>query len=207
MKIQKQKKIIGNIMAVHTGQKTYKVISSNIDAISITGATILESGNIGPNGGYQVKVQHDLTGCGGADSGFFIKLNDSTKWTNISYEVLVLGSAACWTFNEQGFGQAADTTGQLGNGNLLQYNESLGDNVTWPSLSWEQAQFKTHNKVYACDNNVNNFFVYNTGSYRSFVMKRRRNTANSNFAGIHCGRSCSATGSGAITIIRNIRIW
>ena len=190
-------------MAINYGPKSFLVTCANIDSINITGGTILSSGDT--SNGYEVQFRHDAGGCGGPDTGIFVKLNDSLLWNNISWTWLGIGGAACWSFNVGGFGGAADPAGG-GTGNLQSYNPSLGDAITNSYLSWEVPQFQSHDRTYACDNDDNNFMRFNTGDYRSFIMKRRRNSMSS-LAGIHHGRSCSSTGAGSVTIIRGIRIW
>lgn len=190
-------------MAFDNGPRSFLITSANVDSVSITGGTILSSGNTSL--GYEVQFRHDLGGCGGPDSGVFIRLNDTFRWNNISWTWLGIGSAACWSFNVAGFGAAADPAGG-GTGNLLGYDPSLGDVIENPYLNWENPQFQSHNRVYACDNDDNNFMRYNTSSYRSFIMKRRRDSMAS-LAGVHHGRSCNSTGNESITIIRGIRIW
>lgn len=190
-------------MGINYGPKSLLVTSANIDSVNITGGTILSAGDTAF--GYEVQFRHDLFGCGGPDSGVFVKLNDSIVWNNISWTWLGIGSASCWSFNVAGYGAAADPAGG-GTGNLQGYDTSLGDAIVDPYLCWENPQFQSHNRVNACDNNSDNFMIYNTGSYRSFTMKRRRNSMAS-LAGIHHGRSCNSTGGGSITIIRGIRIW
>ena len=73
-------------------------------------------------------------------------------------------------------------------------------------LSVNDSPYNTHNKVFACDNEADNFFRFNTGVYRGFSMVRRRNVSAS-LAGIHTGRSCNSTGSGSVTMIDQLRIW
>lgn len=190
-------------MATTYGIASTLVTTANVNSVGTTGGTVISAGNNGPLGGYQITFQHDLTGCGGPDSGVYIELNDSTPWTRITWEWLGYGGASCWSFNNtSGFGAAAGPVA----GNLINYNESAGDRVSRSYLTWEVPQFQSHSKVYACDNNTNNFFIYNTGEYRSFFMQRRRNSLLS-YGGIHHGRSCNGFGAGFNTIIRNIRIW
>jgi len=191
-------------MATTYGIASTLVTTANVNLVGITGGTTISAGNNGPLGGYQIIFQHDTGGCGsGPDSGVYIELNDSTPWTHITFEWLGIGAAACWSFpNTSGFGGGAGPTAA----NLINYDESAGDRVSRSYLTWEVPQFQSHSKVYACDNDSDNFFRYNTGEYRSFFMQRRRNSLSS-YAGIHHGRSCNSTGSGATTIIRNIRIW
>ena len=191
-------------MATTYGIASTLVTTANVNLVGTTGGTTISAGNNGPLGGYQIIFQHDTGGCGsGPDSGVYIELNDSTPWTRITFEWLGIGGAACWSFpNTSGFGAGAGPT----DANLINYDEAAGDRVSRSYLTWEVPQFQSHSKVYACDNDSNNFFRYNTGEYRSFFMQRRRNSLLS-YGGIHHGRSCNSTGVGATTIIRNIRIW
>ena len=204
LRLQNAQKINGS-MSIDYGPKMYKVTSAQIHSVSVTGGTVLSSGDIGANGEYEITFQHDLSGCGGPDSGIYIQLNDSVKWSNIVYRWSGTGTAACWSFNISGFGAAADATNG-GTGNLLAYNESLGDRVSDSYLTWEVPAYQTHNKTYACDNDADNFFRFNSGEPKAFSMKRTRNSLAS-FAGIHHGRSCSSTGAGSVTTIKNIRIY
>lgn len=191
-------------MATTYGIATTLVTTANVNLVGTTGGTIISAGNNGPLDGYQIIFQHDTGGCGSApDSGVYIELNDINPWMNITFEWLGVGFAACWSFtHSSGFGGGAGPVAA----NLINYDEAAGDRVSRPFLTWEVAQFQSHSKVYACDNDDNNFFRYNEGVYRSFFMKRRRNSSLT-YAGIHHGRSCNSTGAGATTIIRNIRIW
>lgn len=183
----------------------HQVTSANIDSVSITGGTLISAGNNGPAGEYQVVFQHDLFGCGNPDSGVYIQLNDTIKWSNIVYRWSGTGLASCWSFNQSGYGAAADPVNG-GTGNLKSYDESLGDGVFYSYLTWEVPAYQSHNRVSACDNDSNNFFRYNETLPKAFSIKRRRNSLSS-LAGIHHGRSCNSTGAGAITTINNIRIY
>ena len=190
-------------MATGYGIQSTLVTSDLIYAVNLYNCTIVaaETGNIGNDGGYQVKVSHDTVGCGSqADNGFFLQLKDDIPWTRITWEWLGTGGAACWSFNNS---SAYGTGAGDGTGYLLNYDSSL-DYISRSYLSWEVPDYQSHSRVYACDNDSNNFFRYNTGVYRSFFMSRRRDTSG-NKAGIHHGRSCN--GAGYHTIIRNIRIW
>jgi hypothetical protein len=192
-------------MALNYGPKMHKVTSANIDSITVTGGTLISAGNTGAAGEYEVVFQHNASGCGGAESGIYIQLNDSVKWSTILYRWSGTGIASCWSFNVAGFGTAADSVNG-GTGNLAAYNESLGDRMINSYLTWEVSAYQTHDRTSACDNNSDNFFIFNSGEAKAFTTKRRRNSLATK-AGIHHGRSCNSTGTGAITTINNIRIY
>lgn len=186
-------------MSVFGGNRPTLVTSDMVYAVNLTGSTTVTSdtGNIGPYGGYQLRVTHDNSGCGGPDSRVYLELKNDIGWKYISCEFVMEGTAACWGFND---GTYAPT------GNIASYDESQGDII--PNYraqnSWENTTYQSHNKITACDNEANNFFRFN--GIKKLLMKRRISTAN-NRAGIGIGRSCSSTGSGSYTIIRNIRVW
>lgn len=187
-------------MATFYGMNSYTVNNNMVQSVTTTGGTILSQGDV--NGSYEVTFRHDLSGCGGPQSGILILLKDIIPWTNISFEWLGNGIAACWSF--MGTGDNYGTETGTFTGNLLAYNEALGDLVTRTYLTWEVPQYQRVNKTVACDNEADNFFRFNSGEYKSFRMKRRRDV-NGSLAGIHHGRSCNTTSSN--TIIRNIRVW
>lgn len=190
-------------MSVIAGRSSVMVSSSYVNSVNITGGTILAQAN-DSNGGFAVSFQHNVGGCGGADSGIFVELKDTIMWTGISFRITLIGSAACWSFaNSSGYGAAV---GYSTTGNLLDYNASQGDQVDISYLAQQDPAYSSHSVVHACDNDANNFMRYNTGNYRYFTMKRRRNV-NGSLAGIATGRSCNSTGSGSITYIDNIFIW
>lgn len=177
------------------------VTLGNVYGVTVSNCTIIsaETGNVGPFGGYQLKVSHDTTGCGGPSSYVYLELNTDISWKYIACEFELTGVASCWGFNDGSF--ALD-------GNLLTYDESNLDIIpnTRALNSWEKTQFQSHNRISACDNESNNFFhsSFQTGDPKKFFMRRRRNNLN-NRAGISHGRSCNNTG--VHTIIKNIRIW
>ena len=186
-------------MSVFGGSRGVLVKSEMVYAINLTGSTVVDlgTGNIGPYGGYQLRVTHDNSGCGGPDSRVYLELINNINWKFISCEFIMEGTAACWGFNTDSFAVP---------GNLTTYNESLGDII--PNYraqnSWENPTYQTHDKISACDNDANNFFRFS--GVKRMLMKRRINIENSR-GGISHGRSCSSTGSGSYTIIRNIRVW
>jgi len=188
-------------MGVYTVNSTL-VKAEHVHGVTLYNCTIIsaETGDVGPYGGYQVKVTHDTSGCGSSQSNYFyLELKSSLVGKYISCEFEMTGVASCWGFNDAGYA--------LG-GNLLSYSESSGDLIpNYRSLnSWEKTQFQSHNKISACDNDSNNFFhsSYHTGNPKKLLMRRRRDNLSANFGPSH-GRSCNNTG--VYTIIRNIRVW
>lgn len=190
-------------MATGYGINSTLVTSNLIHAVNVFNCTVItaETGNIGATGGYQIKVSHDTGGCGSeADNGIFLELKNDIPWTRITWEWLGNGAASCWSFNHSsGFGGGAGPT----TGYLQDFNANL-DVISRSFLSWEVSEYQSHSRVYACDNDANNFFRFNSGEFKSFFMNRRRDTSG-NRAGIHHGRSCN--GTGVFSIIRNIRIY
>jgi hypothetical protein len=190
-------------MGFFRGPKSTKVTSSMISSIVTTGGTITAQGNTGRNGAFSVTFRHDVSGCGGADSGILVLLRDDISWTKIGFDWEGNGTAACWSFMNTTGGNFGGATG-TSDGNMIQYGTGAGDTIINPYLTWEVPEFQSHNRVYACNNDANNFFNHNSGEYKKFRMVRTRNTSG-NLAGIHHGRSCNATG--VYTIIKNIYIW
>jgi len=187
-------------MATGYGIRSTLVTSDLVNQVLINSNTTLETaetGNIGPNGGYQVKISNGGHGCG--NSGVFVELLDTIPWANITYEVIITGTASCWVFNHPG-----GSYGPGGGGNILAYNEALGDRVSRPLNSWEISGVSAV-KTYACDNNSDNFMrsQVNPNNPKTFFMQRRRDV-NGSLAGPQHGRACVSSGT---AIIRNIRIW
>lgn len=191
-------------MATVYGRPSINVSSGYVNSVQITGGTILNQGN-DAGGGFSVSFQHNNGGCGGADSGIFVELKDTFAWKYISCRISVIGSASCWSFSNSGSAYGV-ISGYPGTGNLYDYDPAQGDTFVRSYLSVNDSPYTTHSKVTACDNDADNFFRFNTDVYRGFTMVRRRNV-NGSLAGIHTGRSCNGTGSGAVTVIDQIRIW
>ena len=188
-------------MATGYGIRSILVTSDLVNQVQIGSLNTLEvseTGDIGPNGGYQAKVSNGGHGC--SNSGIYIELLDTIPWTNITYEVILTGDASCWTFNHPG-----NSYGPGGGGNILAYNESLGDRISRPLNSWDIPATSTHDKTYACDNASNNFMrgPVSPNQPRTFFMQRRRDV-NGSLAGPQHGRACVSAGT---SLIRNIRIW
>ncbi len=192
-------------MSFNYGPAGLIVTTEYINSLNTTGATVL-SQSYDTDNGYTVTIQHDLAGCGGAETGFFIEIKDPFPWRNMSCRFRLLGGAACWSFMNTGGSNYGTAAGSSGTGYMLSYSEAAGDRIIRTYLAQDDPQFATHDKVFACDNDTNNFMRYNTGEYRSFTMVRRRNV-NGSLAGVHHGRSCNSTGGGSITIVDQIRIW
>tara|TARA_R110000737_G_C14332123_1_gene441706 strand:+ start:31 stop:600 length:570 start_codon:yes stop_codon:yes gene_type:complete len=189
-------------MGIFRGPKATLVTSDLVNSVATTGGTIMSQGNTGPNGGYTITFKHDLGGCGSADSGILILLKDDFSWNRMAFDWEGNGTAACWSFmHTSGFGASTGTV----NGNMSPLDSINVDAIINPELTWEVSAYQSHNRVYACDNNANNFFRFNSSSYKKFRMLRTRIADTTNLAGIHHGRSCNSTG--AFTVIKNIRIW
>lgn len=185
-------------MGTFYGINARLITSSDVSSITLNNMVIdyANTGNLGTNNSYQLRTTNDSVGCGSC--GVYLELNDNIPWKNISFEILLTGTAACWSFNVDGYGPSPGT------GYLLGYDESVGDLVARSLNSWEVPAYQSHNKVSACDNDANNFFRFDPAPYKSFFMRRRRNWTGNNKAGINSGRACAGAGT---TIIRNIRIW
>jgi hypothetical protein len=181
-------------MGLVYGAVTNKITSADIDSISLTQASIVtaETGNLGPSGEYQIKVNHLNSGCDFTQVNIVLK--DNIDWSYITFEMHTTGGSACWGFNHGNYSES---------GNLYSYDESAGDRIFESINSWELPQFQSHNRTVACDNDDNNFMRYNTSGPRVFAMKRRRNK-NGSLAFISHGRACNNYGT---TLIKNIRIW
>ena len=178
-----------------------KVTLDMIDSYEIPNSTLVYSQN-DSDGFYTIKAYHNGGGCGNpAESGVWAKIKTSIPWTRVVCDFTVRGSAACWGFNGNGFGQFTDASG-----NLQGYSTAAGDIIFGPdaTYSFQNSQFTI--KASACDNDVTNFMRYDTGVDRTFTMFSRRNNL-SNLAGPIHGRSCNSTGTDSYTIISNIYIF
>lgn len=185
-------------MAVAYGQTGQIIRPEHVNTIILVGASIISQGEV--NGCFELTVQHN-TGNSCDSTGVFVQLRDFISWTKISAEFWTKGAAACWTYMQpSGYGSSG------GDGNIFTYDEALGDRCLRTYLAQDDAQFITHAKANACDNDSNNFMRYNTTTFRKCTFVRRRNV-NGNLGGVHHGRACSEIGSNAITVIKNIVVW
>lgn len=185
-------------MSIFYGRKAERVQMAHITSVVLVGATIIQQSDV--DGGYEIKVQH-TTGNACDSTGVFVQISDFIPWKGISVEFHTTGSAACWTYMQPGgYGSSG------GDGNIYSYDESLGDRCVKTYLAQDDAQFSSHAKASACDNDANNFMRYNTTTFRRCTFVLRRNV-NGSLGGVHHGRACSEVGSNAITIIKNIYVW
>lgn len=185
-------------MSTVYGRKGERVTLANVNSVVLVGATILSQSDV--DGGYEITVQHN-TGSSCDSTGIFVQLTDFISWTGISVEFQTKGAAACWAYMQPGgYGSSG------GDGNILSYDESLGDRCVKTFLAQDDAQFASHDKVFACDNDANNFMRYNTTTFRKCTFVRRRNV-NGSLGGVYHGRACSEVGANAITVIKNIYVW
>lgn len=174
--------------------KNFKRVTSDmIDSVVNTNCTLLSQGN-DSTGGYAISYQFNLGGCGGTESGLYVKIKNTIPWSRIFCKFTNEGNAACWTFNQSGYGAIAP--------NLASYNAGSGDIIfRWDaSNAFENTQFNV--QVGACDNESTNFMRYS--GVKSFYMFMRR--YDNNIAGVGHGRSCNTTGAGSYCTISEIYI-
>lgn len=176
-------------MSTNYGRKGYRITQALVNSIVLEGSTILSQSDV--DDGFEIKFQHNVGGCGA--NNVLVQLKDFIPWTGISAEFWVSGASACWSFMEL-------------QGNIASYDEALGDRCVKTYLAQEDAQFSSHAKASACDNDANNFMRYNTTTFRKCTFVRRR-SVNGSLAGVHHYRACNETGANAVTIIKNIYVW
>ena len=187
-------------MAIQYNQLAHRVTSADVQSITLFNVTMTKSTD--ENGSFIFEGYHTTGGCGSAqDSGVLILLKDNIPWTKMCFKWEGAGNGACWSFMNasSNFGAATGTP----TGNMLDYNESLGDRLHDNFLSWEVPVYQTHNRTTACNNNADNFFRFNANEFKKFRMTRRRNIG-VGLAGIHHGRSCNSFGVGSVTRISEI---
>ena len=132
--------------------KVFRNVTANmIDSVANQNCTILSQGN-DSSGGYAISYQFDLGGCGGADSGLYVKIINTIPWSRIFCKFTNNGTASCWVFNQNGYGGLAP--------NLATYNTSLGDIIfRWDSVnSFENIAYTV--QTAACDNAAENFMRF-----------------------------------------------
>ena len=191
-------------MAIHYNQRAYKITSFDIQSITLFNVTMTRNTDV--NGQFLFEGTHNTGGCGVAqDSGVLILLKDTIQWSKICFKWEGSGDAACWSFMNPGGSNYGAATGTP-SGNMLAYSENSGDRVNDNYLTWEVPEYQSHPKTLACNNDANNFFRFNTNEFKRFRMTRRRNVG-AGLAGIHHGRSCNSSGSGAVTRISEIFVW
>ena len=174
--------------------KNFKRITSDmVDTVYNQNCTLLSQGN-DSTGGYAISYQFNLGGCGGTESGLYFTIKNTITWSRIFCKFTNEGTAACWTFNQSGYGGVSP--------NLASYNAGLGDIIFRLDAlnSFENSAYTV--QVGACDNEATNFMRFS--GVKTFYMFMRRN--NSNIAGVGHGRSCNGTGSGQYCTISEIYI-
>ena len=174
--------------------KTFRRVTNDmIDSVVNTNCTLLSQGN-DSTGGYAISYQFNLGGCGGTESGLYVKIKNTITWSRIFCKFTNEGTAACWTFNQSGYGGIAP--------NLASYSTGSGDIIFRPdaSNSFENSAYTV--QVGACDNEATNFMRFS--GVKTFYMFMRRN--NSDIAGFGHGRSCNGTGAGSYCTISEIYI-
>ena len=183
-------------MAVHYNQRATLVTNSMISSVTSDGFDINVNGDL--DGSYQFKgtIQSGYSGCGLPTIPYVnIKIKDDISWTKMTCYFEMTGTASCWWFNQ-------------GDGNFQNYNEALGDRIFKDTNAFSSnANFVK--KLYACDNDNNNFFhsTYATGgatSVKSFWVTSRR-ILNENLSGPYHKRICNPTGY--YILIKNIFIF
>lgn len=181
-------------MGIKYGINYFDVTDLRVSSVSTSNCTVVRNGDV--NGKYLLEVTHPNNGCG-SQSGVNIYIDDFIDWRYLSYKVYLTGTASCWRFNE-GTGYGTTTH------NILGWDPNQGDTVGAAQNCWELGQYTL--KMSACDNNADNFFhsSFHTGSFKSFIVKRRRDTSTTALAGPAVGRTCSGSGT---TIISDIRVW
>jgi len=176
-------------MATLYGRNGYRITQALVNSITLVGSAILLQSDV--DNGLEIKFQHN-TGNACDTNSFFIQLKDFMPWTGISAEFWTTGSAACWSYMQEG--------------NIYAYDESQGDKCVKTYLAQEDSAYASHAKANGCDNDANNFMRYNTTTFRKCTFVRRRNV-NGSLAGVHHYRACSEIGANAITIVKNIYVW
>jgi hypothetical protein len=176
---------------------TFKRVTSDmVDTVYNQNCTITSQGN-DSTGGYSISYYFLLGGCGGTESGLYFTIKNSIPWSRIFCKFTNNGGAACWTFNQSGYGGIAP--------NLASYNTSLGDIIFTADAvnSFQSAAITV--ATGACDNASTNMMGGgNQGDPKTFYMFMRRNSSAS--AGVGHGRSCNGTGSGQNCTISEIYI-
>ena len=174
--------------------KNFKRVTSDmVDTVYNQNCTITSQGN-DSTGGYSISYYFNLGGCGGTESGLYFTIKNTIPWSRILCKFTNEGSAACWTFNQNGYGGLSP--------NLASYNTSLGDVIFRldATNSFENPAYNV--QTGACDNEATNFMRFS--GVKSFYMFMRRN--DSNIAGVGHGRSCNSTGVGSYCTISEIYI-
>jgi hypothetical protein len=172
------------------------VTADMVDTVYNQNCTITSQGNDSTNG-FFISYYFLLGGCGGTESGLYFTIKNNIPWSRILCKFTINGYAACWTFNQNGYGGISP--------NLASYNTSLGDIIYTSDavLSFQSSAITVQPN--ACDNAASNMMGGgNQGGPASFYMFMRRNSGS--IAGVGHGRSCNGTGSDQNCTISEIYI-
>lgn len=173
-----------------------RVTNDMVDTVYNQNCTITSQGN-DSTGGYSISYYFLLGGCGGTESGLYFTIKNTIPWSRILCKFTINGFAACWTFNQNGYGGISP--------NLASYNTSLGDIIYTSDavLSFQSSAITVQPN--ACDNAPSNMMGGgNQGGPASFYMFMRRNSGA--IGGVGHGRSCNGTGGGSNCTISEIYI-
>lgn len=182
-------------MGFKYGQTGRLIFDADINSITNTGITSVDK-NGNEDGSFHYKVTTPGDGCT-TNNGFVILLDDVIPWTKISYKVTLTGVSSCWNFNN-----GTNYLPAVAH-NILSWNSSL-DTVTKCLNTFEQTQFAI--KMFACDNNSDNFFhsSFAVGNPKIFTAVRRRDSISNGLAGPAIGVNCNGT----VTIeVSEIVVW
>lgn len=158
------------------------VTAAMVDSFSENNVTKVTTADA--NGGAIYTFTNTETGCGGADSGATVKITNNIQWDVLKVkETLGPGAASCWATQSDGtYG------GQQTNSNMTAFS-SPTDTLQNCVLSCSTSPFVMP-PMQRCDNAVENFAIYNTGSNRSFETVSRRLNRTS-MSGPALGLSCN----------------
>lgn len=220
----------GGKMGLSYGTGSTLVKAQHVHAYYTNNMTNISAGDLNGTGGYEFYSTNTQGGCGNpnGDAGVLIVLKDDIAWNRVSCEMEFDGTASCWSFLGGGTGtntaqdqdynfgfsgpnapsEMTRSSPYYGNqpGNILPYNESLGDKYFWDVNSFN-SNSNFIRKASACDNEPTNMFhgAYTTTRGNKSLWTKRRRDENGDLGGIFFGRSCSSTGS--YIRIKNIFIW
>ena len=186
-------------MGVTYNRKRYRVQAKDINRVEVSGSTIISQGDV--SGGYEITVRADNFGCGNPASGWALEFKDPVPWKKIEFELMGLGSGGCWSISHNyGWGALPSPfTSTLMN--LLPYDETVNKDRTYNHYKTYELvtpenlvpELANSYKTVRCD-------PYTTPNW----LIRSRDLSNKNLAGLYLDRSCTETGSNALTIIKNI---
>lgn len=186
----------GNIMGVSYGKSSILITPEDINDVILdsTGrSTYTITTNVDGSAIVTVNMLLNSSNSCGSNNGVFVQLKDTMEWNNLYVRFISTGVASCWGWNgNNSYGSGLSPS--QSQGNLLSYNEGLGDFTKNEFNVWNLPQFRKY--FSACDNNSDNYMhgSFQVGSLRGFDMYCRRNNM-SLLGGPSHGRTCSNTGT------------